>query len=113
MRRGLSEPRGRGEALVAASNRPDDGVWGHGWAVAGLVSDQSREENSALSVRTLRATFYRVGKFQRRKHHSERKIRIPSFIFPRFLSKYSDKNKNKINLKKKVQLYSNPINPVS
>lgn len=25
-------------------SRPDDGVRGHGWAAAGLVSDQSREE---------------------------------------------------------------------
>lgn len=28
-------------------SRPDDGVRGHGWAAAGLVSDQSREEELA------------------------------------------------------------------
>lgn len=33
----------------AEENRPDDGVWGHGWAVAGLVSDQSRGEEQLCS----------------------------------------------------------------
>lgn len=46
-RRAKEVKRSWGES--AASNRPDDGVWGHGWAVAGLVSDQSRGEEQLCS----------------------------------------------------------------
>lgn len=48
--RAIGEEAAKKKRLVKASrggekprraNRPDDRVWGHGWAVAGLVSDQS------------------------------------------------------------------------
>lgn len=46
----------RGEA-----GAPDrmTGVRGHGWAAAGLVSDQSREEEELAALRSIRPSFTR------------------------------------------------------
>lgn len=69
-----------------SQSRPDDGVRGHGWAAAGLVSDQSREEEELAALCSIlpglyAPRLYRVGNSETADRPSVRKSNLEDHHF--------------------------------